>query len=277
MSTSVQTKQDSITTQVLSRVKSLQQAGGILLPPDYSVENALKGAELILQDLTTRDGKPVLEVCTRPSVANALLQMVTEGLTVLKKQGAFIAYGNKLTWQREYFGTVALAKRFSRVQKIRANVVYEGDVMKYEVDPSTGIKRLVKHEQEPENIDLNKIKGAYAILIEEDGTPVFEYMTITQIRKAWMQGAAKGNNTAHQNFTDEMCKKTVINRICKPYINESDDSALYNSTNETVEYTEVHDEEPPFIAAIQEPEKKQDTNPESIEKKKEAFTGEMPF
>ena len=274
MNTSVQ-KQESITTQVLSRVKSLQQAGGILLPPDYSVENALKGAELVLQDMTTRDGKPVLEVCTRPSVANALLQMVTEGLTVLKKQGAFIVYGNKLTWQREYFGTVALAKRFSRVQKIRANVVYEGDVMKYEVDPSTGIKRLVKHDQEPDNIDLNKIKGAYAILIEEDGTPVFEYMTITQIKKAWMQGAAKGNSPAHQNFTDEMCKKTVINRICKPYVNESDDSALYGNDTETVEYTEIHDEQP-FVAAIQEPEKKQEPKPEPIETK-EPFTGEMPF
>ena len=84
MSTELQ-KKEPITLQVLSRVKALQQCGAIMLPSDYSTENALKAADLVLQDMTTKDGKPVLEVCTKPSIANALLTMITEGLTVMKK------------------------------------------------------------------------------------------------------------------------------------------------------------------------------------------------
>lgn len=271
MSTELQ-KKESITLQVLSRVKSLQQCGAIMLPPDYSTENALKAADLVLQDMTTKDGKPVLEICTKPSIANALLTMITEGLTVMKKQGAFVVYGNKLTWQREYFGTVAMAKRYSGVKDVRAIVVYEGDVLKYSIDPLTGIKRLVQHDQDPEDIDMNKIKGAYAILIEEDGTPVFEYMTMNQIRKSWMQGAARGNSPAHQNFPDEMAKKTVINRICKPYINESDDAILFKNEdnkepgNETFDTT-VEDltDAPTIPQNVPKPEIKPEPKPESIE------------
>ena len=53
-------------------------------------------------------------------------------------------------------------------------------------------------------------------------------MSIVQIKKAWMQGKGGGNTGAHQNFTDEMCRKTVIGRVCKGIINNSDDSALFN-------------------------------------------------
>jgi len=254
METKIQKTPDSITNQVLSRVKAFQQAGAIMLPPDYSPENALKTAELVLQDMKMKDGiTPVLQGCTSESIANALLKMITEGLTLMKNQGAFIVYGNKMTWQREYFGTVALAKRFSGVQKVRHNVVYEGDVFKYSIDVNTGIKILVAHEQDPDNIDINKIKGAYAILIEEDGNPVLEYMTITQIKKSWMQGAAKGDSPAHRNFPDQMAMKTVINRICKPYINESDDSILFqNDNNNTGTFEDTTAEELKDLPAIPE-------------------------
>lgn len=51
-------------------------------------------------------------------------------------------------------------------------------------------------------------------------------MNMNQIRNAWNQGYAKGASGAHKNFTDEMAKKTVINRACKMFANTSDDSDL---------------------------------------------------
>ena len=48
-----------------------------------------------------------------------------------------------------------------------------------------------------------------------------------QIRKAWNQGAMKGNSPAHKNFPDQMAMKTVINRACKMYANTSDDSDVF--------------------------------------------------
>lgn len=224
--TQVAIKQQNIAEAVLAKVNQFQQLGSIVIPSDYSPENALKSAWLNIQNVKDRSGKPALEVCTQTSVANALFEMVTQGLNPMKKQGDFIVYGDQLQWQREYTGNIALAKRFGNLKEIHANVIYEGDVFEYAIDSNTGRKIVTKHNQKLENIDNTKIKGAYAVSIFNDGTTDMEPMTIAQIKAAWNQGAAKGNSGAHNNFSDQMCKKTVINRACKIIFRESDDSAI---------------------------------------------------
>lgn len=226
--TAVGNLQTDISTEVLSRVNKLTDIGELQIPKDYSVGNALKSAMLILQDMKDRDGNRVLEHCTRISIANALFKMASEGLSPMKKQCSFIPYGKELQMQREYAGTIALAKRFGSLKNIVANVVYEGDVFEYEISSETGRRKVTNHVQKLENIDINKIRGAYAITELEDGTLDTEIMTITQIRTAWNQGAMKGNSPAHRNFTDQMCKKTVINRSCKLLISSSDDEVLFD-------------------------------------------------
>ena len=213
----------------MKRVESFTADGGLVLPKNYSVGNNLKSAWLFLQEAVDSNNKPVLEVCTKASIANALFDMVLQALSVSKAQGYFIAYGNKLEFQRSYFGTVALAKRVSGGIKREpvANVIYEGDEFVYAIDPETGLMKVIKHDQKIENIDDAKIKAAYAITTFEDGRTEVTIMTIDQIKKAWNQGATKGQSPAHKNFPAEMCKKTVIGRACKMVINSSDDAWLY--------------------------------------------------
>ncbi len=226
--TNVPAVQKDITDSVLVRINEFREAGELAFPQGYSPENALKSAALILTDTKTRDNEPVLEHCTKNSIANSLLEMVVQGLSPMKKQCSFIAYGTKLSMQREYNGTIALAKRFASVKDTPvANIIYEGDEFVYEIDPETGKKKIVKHIQSFENIDNSKIKGAYAVVrVEGENLPYIEIMTMKQIRDAWNQGPMKGNSPAHKNFPDQMSKKTVINRGCKILINSSDDSAL---------------------------------------------------
>jgi recombination protein RecT len=220
-------KYENVSDQVLAKIKSFQEVG-LQLPANYAVDNAMKAAWLILQETEDKNHNKALEVCTKESIANSLLDMVLQGLSVHKKQGYFLVYGSQLSFQRSYFGTVALAKRTGEIKKEPvANIIYEGDEFVYTIDPETGLKSIIKHDQKIENINSAKIKAAYCILQKEDGTRVLEIMTIDQIRKAWAQGATKGNSPAHQNFTDEMCKKTVIGRACKMIINSSDDAWLY--------------------------------------------------
>jgi recombination protein RecT len=229
-------KYDNISDQVLARIEQLQGDGGLRLPANYSVENHMKSAWLVLQATTDRNGKRALDVCTKGSIANALFDMVLQGLSVSKKQGNFIVYGNSLEFQRSYFGTMALAKRAGGIKgEPVANVIYEGDEFIYMIDPKTGRKSIVKHEQKLENIDNNKIVGAYAIVTYADGTTEVTIMSMAQIRAAWNQGATKGNSPAHKNFTDEMAKKTVIGRACKAVINSSDDAWLYEGKADTSE------------------------------------------
>lgn len=224
-------QEKNISDTVLSKINQLQDAKALTLPKDYSAENALKSAYLILKETVDREKKPVLEICSKESIANSLLDMVVQGLSPMKKQCYFIAYGSKLLLQRSYQGSVAIAKRVG-LKSIVANVIYEADTFEYEICPETARKRILKHDQKLENIDLGKIKGAYAIVEMEDGTKELEVMNMVQIKNSWNQGAAKGNSGAHNNFTDEMCKKTVMSRACKGIIGSSDDSHLYPDSDE---------------------------------------------
>lgn len=226
--TSIQ-KFENISEQVLSRIEQFQKDGSMILPKNYSVENHMKSAWLALQEVEDKEHHKALQICTKESIANSLLDMVLQGLSVSKKQGYFIVYGNKLIFQRSYFGTIALAKRAGgMVSEPVANVIYEGDDFLYEIDPKTAKVAIVKHSQKLENIDNSKIKGAYALVTLADGTTQVTIMSMQQIRAAWVQGATKGNSPAHKNFAEEMAKKTVIGRACKAIINSSDDAWLYD-------------------------------------------------
>lgn len=226
--TSIQ-KFENISEQVLSRIEQFQKDGSMILPKNYSVENHMKSAWLALQEVEDKEHHKALQICTKESIANSLLDMVLQGLSVSKKQGYFIVYGNKLIFQRSYFGTIALAKRAGGiVSEPVANVIYEGDDFQYEIDPKTAKVAIVKHSQKLENIDNSKIKGAYALVTLADGTTQVTIMSMQQIRAAWGQGATKGNSPAHKNFAEEMAKKTVIGRACKTIINSSGDAWLYD-------------------------------------------------
>lgn len=226
--TSIQ-KFENISEQVLSRIEQFQKEGSMILPKNYSVENHMKSAWLALQEVEDKEHHKALQICTKESIANSLLDMVLQGLSVSKNQGYFIVYGNKLVFKRSYFGTIALAKRAGgMVSEPVANVIYEGDDFQYEIDPKTAKVSIIKHSQKLENIDNSKIKGAYALVTLADGTTQVTIMSMQQIRAAWGQGATKGNSPAHKNFAEEMAKKTVIGRACKVIINSSDDAWLYD-------------------------------------------------
>lgn len=217
---------------VSDQITKLTTDGGIELPQQYSVANALKSAWLILSETTDKNGKNVLESCSRPSIINGLMKMVTQGLNPAKMQCYFIAYGDKLNFQRSYQGSIALAKRVANVKAVNANVIYKNDQYVTTIDPSTGVKKLMQHEQKLENRNDADIIGAYAIVVFNDGTSQLEEMTMQEILKSWGQGQTKGNSPAHQNFKGEMAKKTVINRALKTLINSSTDSGLMDDDGE---------------------------------------------
>ncbi|MCX6279022.1 MAG: recombinase RecT [Bacteroidetes bacterium] len=210
---------------ILSKVNTMKDVGGINLPPDYSPENALRSALLKLQE-PDKNGVTLLDKASHHSVSQALFNMVVQGLNPAKNQCSFIPYGDKIIMQREYAGSIALARRFSAMKDIFASIIYQDDVFEYELDTTTGMKKIKNHSQRLENIDDTKIKGAYAVVTFADGSFNTEIMTIAQIQQSWKMGSTQGNSPAHRNFPGEMAKKPVINRACKLLIAASDDSVL---------------------------------------------------
>ena len=215
-------KKDTVDV-VAEKVRMFQEDGQLNFPANYSPENAMKSAWLTLQATKDKDGKPALETCTRDSIANSLLDMVVQGLTPAKDQGYFIAYGKELTFQRSYFGTMAVCKRVTGAKDILAQVVYEGDEFEYYLDKGRVV--ISKHVQKLGSIG-KKIVAAYCIVEFGGDTPDFVgLMTMDEIQKAWNMSKMKSNST-RDNFPQEMAKRTVINRTCKTLINSSDDSSL---------------------------------------------------
>lgn len=223
MSTQLKKVDENKFEVILDRIVKLEETG-VQFPKDYSPENAARAAWLILQEAKDRNSKPVLEVCTTESIANSMLKMVTLGLNPIKKQCYFIPYGDKLECQPSYQGAIATAKRYG-LKFIPANVIYKNDAFEYAISED-GRTKVTKHDQSLDNLN-GPIIGAYAVANMEDGVIDTTIMTIEDIRKAWEQGATKGKSPAHNNFTGEMCKKTVINRACKTIINSSDDADLF--------------------------------------------------
>lgn len=220
--TELQKKQKNISDSVLERVSAMEQAGQLVLPQGYHVGNAVRMAWLYLQEVKSKDYKPALEVCTTNSIANCLLEMIIKGLSIAKKQCYFIVAGNQLTFWEDYRGKLMRTKRDTDIADVHAQVVYEGDEFVYTID-ELGQYQLVSHKTKLENMDIAKITAAYAIVVRKDGSKYMELMSMAMVKKSWMQGAAKGNSGAHNNFTDQMCKKTVISRACKVALGSSED------------------------------------------------------
>ena len=216
----------NIADQVLDRINAFQEAGQLKLPADYHAGNALKGAFLILRETKDRNGKAVLESCTKESIAFALQKMIVLGLNPIKKQCDFIAYGDQLQCTPEYTANEMLAKRYG-MKEIHKKEVYKGDDFEDGIDEQ-GRTIIIRHK--PCSLDKRtkeNIVGVYATVTMENGIQYSEVMTMEQVRDSWNQGAAKGQSPAHKNFPGEMAKKTVSNRITKGIIRSSDDAALF--------------------------------------------------
>lgn len=216
-------EEKQITDIVFNKVVALQAQGAIDFPNNYSVGNALKSAYLILQEAKTSEKKPVLQACTQESIANALLDMVVQGLNPTKQQCYFIPYGNQLTLSRSYLGTIALTKRLKGVKDVVAYPIYKNDKLDIGFDILTGKTKINEFKPSLEHKAQDLI-GAIGIIVGEKEPLYIEYMNMEQIKKAWEQGRMKGKSGAHINFADQMAIKTVINRICKRYVNTADDS-----------------------------------------------------
>ena len=220
----------NITDNVLNKIHQFQNNGQIYFPNNYSPENALKSAWLKLQEVKDKNGKLALETCTQPSIANALLNMVIQGLNPMKNQCYFIPFGNQLTLMRK---------------DITAEVIYEGD--KVETEIKRGKTTILSHTRSFENINKAKIVGAYATILYNNNIEESLLMTIDQIKMSWKKSKLnpESKDSTHSQFTEDMCKRTVINKICKYYINTKDDSNLnmikmaFETSDEELKESEV--------------------------------------
>ncbi|HHA0156628.1 TPA: recombinase RecT [Staphylococcus aureus] len=96
-------------------------------------------------------------------------------------------------------------------------------------------QQLVQEKNVSDNV-LNKVR-----VLESQGNLELpnDYSPSNAMKQAWMQSSmikdekALQNSKTHNNFKEEMAKKTVINRAAKRYINTSTDSNLFKYAQES--------------------------------------------
>lgn len=218
--------QKQVTSSVANRI-SVMKCEGLKIAPNYSVSNALSSAYYALKNSSSGN---LLEKCTDESIYNALLDMVTQGLSPAKTQCYFVPYGTTVKLTRSYFGTMKVVKQLPEVKDIYAEVIYKGDVFK--IKNENGRKVFVSHETDWTNAD-NEIIGAYCIIEKLGGEKILTVMTKKEIDKSWSKAKTKN---VQNDFPQEMAKRTVINRAAKQFFNTSDDNDLFiGAVNRTTE------------------------------------------
>ena len=202
---------------VLSRVNEMSEAG-FTLPADYNPTNAIKASMLVLQEIKDKNGKPALEVCTQASIQAALFKMLTFGEDVSKVQGYFITYGTQLQYQESYFGKVLRVRRIFPEWTPVPMLIHEGDSFEYAIDPETGRKKVLKHEQKLENID-KPIIGGYLYIPCADGGQDLYVMTAKEIATAHSKSRSGG--AVHKQFSTKMYSKTLVSSGCNYILNST--------------------------------------------------------
>ena len=212
---------------------------GLTFPKDYNYSNELMGAYLILKETQDANKKPVLESCSQVSIANTLMDMVTLGVSMQKKQCYPVAYGGKLQCQISVYGNTCIARR-DGLKTIDAMCIYEGDTFTYHIDNARIV--IDEHKQDFLHINKDKIIGAYAIVTMDDGSQYVELMNMDMIKQAWKQGFGYKENGSgtHQKFTDQMAMKTVKNRALK-YIIRTYGTQAVSDAYDNFEETETDD------------------------------------
>ena len=243
-----------IGSSVMGRITELVEGKQLTLPSDYDAGTAVNSAMLILQDTKDKNGRPVLEVCTKASIAKSVLDMVIQGLQPGKKQCYFIAYADQLTLFRSYFGTVAALRRaMPEVAHITSEVFYNGDELVYGITKFG--ERFVRYIGSEPLVNIKQgIKGGFCTIYDNRGNVLGStIMTWEEIQTSWKQSRNyKAEGGVHQKFTPEMAKRTLIAKACKFLLNTSNDMAgnsavikAFNDTTDSEFDMEVQNEQKP--------------------------------
>lgn len=188
---------------------------GMVLPENFNPTNSLKKARMMLNDMKVQ-GKPVLEVCTKESVIQCLIDSCCKGLDYSEMQVYFIPRANIMTNLESVYGRIARAKRASRYYKPIVQYVHEGDDFQIGVDVTNGKTIIKKHETSLDNLD-KPIVAAYTFVTDDNNDTEVFIMT----KREWLTSWKKSSNggAVAKEFERDMIFRTIIKKSTKSLVN----------------------------------------------------------
>ena len=199
-------KKALVLQQSYNQLERFLQTKAAALPKNFNQTRFLQNCMTVLQE--TKD----IEKMHPVSIARTMLKGAFLGLDFFNRECYAIPYGNQLQFQTDYKGEIKLAKKKSinKIKDIYAKVVREGD--RFEEKVVDG-KQYVNFEPIPFND--GEIIGAFAVVLFEDGSMMYETMSKAEIEAIRENFSKAKNSLAWTKTPGEMYKKTVLRRLCK--------------------------------------------------------------
>lgn len=189
-----------------------------------AVENALpkdfNRTRFVQNCLALRNDNEDIKKANPTDVINGLLKGAYMGLDFFNKECYLIKRGNSMVFQTDYKGEIKFTKAFSTrpIKNIYAKVVRQGD--DFEETIVGGVPSI---NFSPLPFNGGDIVGAFAICVFDDDSIIYETMSVNDINAVRNNYSSYRDSKAWKNSFDEMCKKTVLRRLCK-HIDKNVDS-----------------------------------------------------
>lgn len=188
---------------------------GNALPENFNKEKFAHNAVALIND------HPELKKFGKEQLASGLVRGALSGLDFYSGEAYLIPYSGNLQYMPSYKGAVKMAMQHSvrPIKDIYSKVIREGDEFVEEIvhgEPSISFK--------PKFMNKGPIIGAFAVCLYQDGTMIYEVMSIDDIEACRKQSKAK-NSPAWTSFFSEMAKKSCVKRLCKNISLEWDNPA----------------------------------------------------
>lgn len=189
-------------TQLTDKLVSVESA----LPKDFNRERFVQNCIAVMNE------NPGLAKINASQVIQGLCKGAYLGLDFMNRECYLIPYGNSVQFQTDYKGEVKFTKKYSirKIKDIYAKVVREQDEFTEEIidgKPSIDFKPLPFNDGD--------IIGAFAVVLYQDGGMAYEVMSVKDINSVRQNYSKASQSKAWKNSFDEMCKKTVLRRLCK--------------------------------------------------------------
>lgn len=244
-------KPQSIAATVRDTLASRMPQIQTLLPKHITAERFMRIVFMAIQK------DPKLLECSRNSLVSAMLKAAEWGLIPDGRQGALIAFNNKVKdgnreyWELQatflpmYQGLMDLARRSGQIADIFPATVCENDEFEYEL----GLNRMLKHKPLLTG-DRGKPVCYYCVIELKDGTKTFGPgpMTVEGV-EAIRKRSKSPNSPAWKNDFEAMAWKTVIKRNLKfgpqsaelADAIEADNEAEYRGDLETIDLGDTNE------------------------------------
>lgn len=188
--------------QLTDKLISVESA----LPKDFNRERFVQNCLAVLNE------NPQLAKVNPAQTIQGLLKGAYLGLDFMNREAYLIPYGNTVNFQTDYRGETKFARKYSirPILDIYAKVVRDGDEFIEEIidgRPSITFR--------PQAFNKSDIIGAFAIVLFKDGGMLYEVMSVDDIQSVRQNYSKASQSKAWKYSFDEMCKKTVLRRLCK--------------------------------------------------------------